>query len=128
MPRITVDGNTVDVSEDKRLVLAIEEAGVQIGHRCGGNARCTTCRVAFESGEPDTITKAEYDKLRDRELLGTHRLSCQIVCSQDMVCSSVMTLQNQGWTDTGPAPEPTVTPDPQVYLISELEQEDDSTT
>lgn len=128
MPRVTVDGKTVEVSEDKRLVLAIEEAGVEIGHRCGGNARCTTCRVSFDSGEPDTITRPEYDKLRERELLSTHRLSCQIVCSQDMVCHSVMTLQNQGWTDTGPALEPTVTPDAHLFLISELEQEDETET
>ena len=29
----------------KKLVLALEDAGIDILHRCGGNARCTTCRV-----------------------------------------------------------------------------------
>jgi ferredoxin len=49
MPKLTVEGfATVDVSEGKRLVLAIEQdAGVDILHACGGNARCTTCRVEF---------------------------------------------------------------------------------
>lgn len=112
MPKLTVAGKTVDVAEGKRLVLAIEEAGVAIGHRCGGHARCTTCRVTFESGEPTTMTSAEHDKLAERGLLGQYRLACQIVCDYDMAVAEVaMTKENQGWTDTGPAPEPTVTPE-----------------
>jgi ferredoxin len=31
----------------KKLVLAIEDAGIDILHRCGGNARCTTSRVSL---------------------------------------------------------------------------------
>jgi len=112
VPKLTVEGQTVDVAEGQRLVLAIEEAGVEIGHRCGGYARCTTCRVAFTEGEPATMTRAEYDKLSERGLLGQYRLSCQIVCDHDMAIAEVaMTKTNQGWTDTGPAPEPTVTPE-----------------
>ena len=44
MPRVEVDGvGAFDVEEGKRLVLAIEEdAGVDILHRCGSYARCTT--------------------------------------------------------------------------------------
>src|SRR5690349_8861121 len=61
MPKLSVEGfNTVDVESGKRLVLAIEQdAGVDILHTCGGNARCTTCRVEFVSGEPSPMTKAE---------------------------------------------------------------------
>ena len=122
MPRITIDGQTVDVAEGKRLVLAIEDAGIAIGHRCGGFARCTTCRVEFRRGEPATMTQAEYSKLRERELLGRYRLSCQIVCDHDMEVHPVMTLQSEeGWTDTGPPPEPTVTPEARWYPIEELE-------
>ena len=84
MPRLTVEGRTVDVTEGQRLVLAIESQGIPIGHRCGGFARCTTCRVEFQAGEPDTMTKAEYAILSTRELLGQVRLSCQIVCDHDM--------------------------------------------
>ena len=46
-----------------RLVRAIEGNGVDILHRGGGNARCTTCRVQFFAGEPDRMTVAEYDRL-----------------------------------------------------------------
>lgn len=121
MPKLTVAGQTVDVEPGKRLVLAIEEAGVEIGHRCGGHARCTTCRVAFADGEPTTMTRAEFDKLSERDLLGTHRLSCQIACDHDMAIAEVtMTRENQGWTDTGPAPEATITPEAVFHPIAEL--------
>jgi len=121
MPKLTVAGQTVDVAEGTRLVLAIEASGVEIGHRCGGHARCTTCRVAFADGEPAMLTRAEYDKLNERGLLGQYRLACQIVCDHDMSIAEVsMTKENQGWTDTGSAPEPTVTPDPTLYSMDLL--------
>ena len=54
MPKLTVEGyGSFEVPDGKRLVLAIEQdAGVDILHACGGNARCTTCRVEFIEGEP----------------------------------------------------------------------------
>lgn len=113
MPTLTVAGKTVEVAEGKRLVLAIEELGVNIGHRCGGHARCTTCRVAFTSGEPETITVAEYQRLQDVGIYGEYRLSCQITCTHDMACEAVMTLENQGWSDTGPHLADQVEPTPE---------------
>jgi len=119
MPKLTINGQTIEVALDKRLVLAIEESGVNIGHRCGGNARCTTCRVEFDSGEPERMTQAERSKLQERELLGQCRLSCQIVCTHDMSVRAIMTLENQeAWADTGPTPQPEITPDP-VWLSSQ---------
>ena len=75
MPKLTVeDFETVDVPDGKRLVRAIEEdAGVDILHACGGNARCTTCRVQFLSGEPTRMTKAEKLKIEERGLQGGPR-------------------------------------------------------
>jgi ferredoxin len=122
MPKLTVGGKTVEVPQGQRLVLAIEERGVDIGHRCGGHAKCTTCRVEFESGEPGTMTQAEYEKLTERGLFGQYRLSCQIACDQDMSVRPIMTLESEGWTDTGPALGPTVTPDATVYPIADLKQ------
>lgn len=113
MPKLSVLDKTIDVPAGRRLVLAIEDAGVRIGHRCGGNAACTTCRVAFESGEPDTMTEAEYRLLNERGLFGQYRLSCQIVCDRDMRLTPVMTADNQPqWKgDTGPATDETVKPE-----------------
>jgi ferredoxin len=128
MPKLTVDGQTVDVPEGKRLVLAIESSGVPIGHRCGGFARCTTCRVEFQAGEPDTMTRAEYAILSTRELLGQARLSCQIVCDHDMAVHPLMTQANQTWDTTGPAPEPTVTPEAAWFPKAELQQQPGTST
>jgi ferredoxin len=122
MPKLTIEGQAVEVEAGKKLVLAIEEAGVNIGHRCGGYAGCTTCRVAFSDGEPTTMTAAEHKKLVERNLFGEYRLSCQIVCDHDMQIAEVaMTRENQGWTDTGPAPEAGVTPEATFFPISDLQ-------
>ena len=125
MPKLTIvtDGGeqTVDVPADRRLVLAIEEQGVNIGHRCGGNARCTTCQVDVLAGEPDEMTAAEYAVLTTRGLYGQVRLACQLVTDRDMHVRPRMTRESQGWPDSGPAPEPTVTPEARWLPKSELE-------
>ena len=61
MPKLTVENvGEFEVPQGKRLVLALEDdAKVDQLHACGGNARCTTCRVEFVAGEPDTVTVAE---------------------------------------------------------------------
>ena len=115
MPHITANGKSGEVSRDRRLVLAIEDLGIDIGHRCGGKARCTTCRVEFISGEPDTMTEAEYLKLEEKGLLGRVRLSCQILCAHDMEVEPKQTKQSEGWPDTGPAPAERVEPEPKWH-------------
>jgi len=111
MPRLTVDGyGTFDVPADKRLVLAIEQdAGVDILHACGGNARCTTCRVEFIDGEPSKMTAAEKERLAARELVGV-RLSCQILCDHDMAVRAISRLEGSGRPDPGKTPEDSITP------------------
>lgn len=124
MPKLTIDENSAEFAADQRLVLAIEDLGVHIGHRCGGLARCTTCRVEFVSGEPEQMTRAEYDKLTEKGLLGQARLSCQLTCSQDMELRALMTLESvEGWTDTGPEPAPEVEPEAKWFPKSELSAE-----
>ena len=114
MPKLSVEGfATVDVESGKRLVLAIEQdAGVDILHACGGNARCTTCRVEFISGEPAPMTQAEKGKLEERALTGI-RLSCQIICDHDMTLRAISRLEGSGRPDPGKTPEPTIQPPPE---------------
>lgn len=114
MPKLTVEGfATVDVEQGKRLVLGIEQdAGVDILHACGGNARCTTCRVEFISGEPDRITAAEKAKLAECGLTGI-RLSCQIACEQDMTVRAISRLEGSGRPDPGGTPQETIQPPPE---------------
>lgn len=114
MPKLTItDAGEFDVEDGKRLVLAIEENGVDILHRCGGNAKCTTCRVEFQAGEPDKMTQAEHDKLAEQDNLGKFRLSCQILCEGDMSVTPLMTLTNMEMDDPGGTPEAHITPEPE---------------
>jgi len=114
MPNLTVEGFApVDVESGKRLVLAIEQdAGVDILHACGGNARCTTCRIEFVSGEPSRMTVAEKTKMAEKGLSGV-RLSCQITCDGDMTVRAISRLAGSGRPDAGRTPEPTIQPPPE---------------
>ena len=105
MPKLTVEGvGEFDVPQGKRLVLALEdEAKIDQLHACGGNARCTTCRVEFVAGEPDQMTQAEKSVLAARGLTGV-RLSCQIVCDHDMAVRAISRLAGSGRKDAGSAP------------------------
>jgi ferredoxin len=113
MSKLTVEGfGTVEVEEGKRLVLAIEQdAKVDVLHACGGNARCTTCRVEFVEGEPGRMTEAERSVLAAKGASGV-RLSCQIICDHDMTVRAISRLGGSGRPDSGPTPAPHITPPP----------------
>ncbi|QXD14891.1 (2Fe-2S)-binding protein [Rhodocaloribacter litoris] len=112
MPVVTIEGyGPCTVEAGVRLVRAIESCGVDIGHRCGGFARCTTCRVRFHDGEPEKMTRAEYEKLKSAGLLGEVRLACQIVVDRDMHVEPLMRVSEMGWSDPGPEPAPGVEPE-----------------
>ena len=113
MPKLTVEGvASVEVEHGKRLVNAIEQdAGVDILHACGGNARCTTCRVEFITGEPSRMTRAEQVRMREKGLTGV-RLSCQIPCDHDMTVRAISRLAGSGRPDAGAAPAVTIQPEP----------------
>jgi len=74
-----------DAEEGRKLVLALEDNGVDILHRCGGNARCTTCRVEILAGDPGEIGDPEKAILATKTDLNDHtRLSCQIRLMDDL--------------------------------------------
>lgn len=86
MPTVTVEGEkSFDVADGKKLVLGIEDAGIDIMHRCGGNARCTTCRVELLAGDAGPMGELERERLaREAELGPNIRLSCQIRVHGDL--------------------------------------------
>jgi len=114
MPKLTIEGvGTFDVPLNKRLVLALEEdGGIDQLHACGGNARCTTCRVEFIAGEPETSTKAERTVLAARGLTGV-RLSCQILTDRDMTVRAISRLAGSGRPDPGRKPQTFIEPPPE---------------
>lgn len=122
MPTITADGSSFEVEDGTRLVLALEDNGHDVSHRCGGHARCTTCRVAFTDGEPTAMTRAEFAKLGDDR--HDHRLSCQIVCDRDMAVTVLMPVSEMDYDDAGERPQDEVTPDPATFPVAELEADD----
>ena len=113
MPTLTVEGvGQFQVAEDKRLVLALtEDAKIDQLHACGGNARCTTCRVEFVAGEPEKMTVAERDVLAAKGVSGV-RLSCQIACDHDMAVRIISRLEGSGRKDAGHMPTPEIAPPP----------------
>ncbi len=112
MPRITVMRETFDVEPGKRLVLALEDSGLDVLHRCGGYAKCTTCRVRVFAGEPKQMTTAERDRLAEDGLIGQVRLACQIPCNQDMTVEPVWRLSTTEFIDSGRRPQDNITPEP----------------
>ena len=88
----------------KKLVLASEDAGVDILHRCGGNARCTTCRVEILEGDPGEMGDLERNRLAvEAELAPNIRLSCQIHVQSDLKVRVVNQASIRGM-DAGPRP------------------------
>ena len=105
MPMLTVEGvGSFEVPADKRLVNAlVDEAKVDQLHACGGNAKCTTCRVEFVAGEPATKTPGEVRALTAKGLSGV-RLSCQILCDHDMTVKVISRFEGSGRIDSGKRP------------------------
>lgn len=89
-----------EVEEGTKLALAIEQAGIDISHRCGGNARCTTCRVKFLSEEPQ-MQDAEHECLVEDGVLGQFRLSCQVRVDRDMDVEVLMPVSKADWDNPG---------------------------
>ncbi|HKP47404.1 MAG TPA: 2Fe-2S iron-sulfur cluster-binding protein [Pyrinomonadaceae bacterium] len=101
----TASGSQViDAPEGKKLVLAIEDAGIDILHRCGGNARCTTCRVEIHQGDPGEMGELERNRLAvETELADNVRLSCQIRVRDDLKVRVINQASVRGM-DAGPRP------------------------
>lgn len=107
MPQITVEGEkTFEVEAGKRLVLGLEDNGIDVLHRCGGLARCTTCRVEIVSGEVPPINEAEEKALqKEPGLIEQYRLSCQIRVENDLVVRVAKRSHLEGLAP-GPRPRP----------------------
>jgi ferredoxin len=109
MSKITAETATGTVAfeaeKGRKLVLCLEDNGVDIMHRCGGNARCTTCRVEILSGDPGEIGEAEKAILATKQDLSDHcRLSCQIRLNDDLHVKVINQASVAG-VDPGNRPE-----------------------
>jgi ferredoxin len=113
MPTIHVEGEQpFEAPHRKRLVLAIEDAGIDILHRCGGYGRCTTCRVEIRSGEAGPRTLHEIERLAGETFPAETRLSCQVLVQADLSLHVPLRLSSSGLTNAGPRPKDEITPPP----------------
>ena len=108
MPRIEAEAaqgtQAFDAEEGRKLVLAIEDAGIDILHRCGGNAKCTTCRVEVLAGDPGEIGDAERNRLAmETGLAENVRLSCQVRIIDDLKVRVINQASVRN-LDAGPRP------------------------
>jgi ferredoxin len=108
MPKIQAETATglveTEAPEGKKLVLTLEDAGIDILHRCGGNARCTTCRVEILEGDPGEMGELERNRLAiEAELEPNVRLSCQIRVKNDLKVRVINQVSVRG-IDAGPRP------------------------
>ena len=106
MPSIQIEGKgPIQAETGTKLVLALEDNGVDILHRCGGNARCTTCRVEILAGDAGPIGEAEAAIRETKGITDPHiRLSCQIRVQADLSVKPIMTVSESGM-EPGKRPE-----------------------
>ena len=106
MVSIEAEGlKTFEAEEGRRLVLVIEDAGIDILHRCGGQAKCTTCRVEVLEGDAGEMNSRERERLaREEQLTENTRLSCQIIVRQPLKVRVLRRLSESGLSDAGPRP------------------------
>ena len=98
-----------EVEDGRRLVLAIEDSGIDILHRCGGHARCTTCRVEVVEGDAGEMNEREQARLaREQDLAPNVRLSCQILVHAPLKVRVLRRLSETDMSDAGPRPDETI--------------------
>lgn len=104
MPYVTVWGQEpFEVEQGKKLVLALEDNGVHILHRCGGQAKCTTCRVEVLAGMFSDVTTIEKNAFSEKGIEDHLRLSCQIRVTEDITVRPILTVESSG-KNAGPRP------------------------
>ena len=108
MPRIEAETaagkQSFEAEAGRKLVLAIEDAGIDILHRCGGNAKCTTCRVEVLAGDPGELGNLERNRLAAETGLAENvRLSCQVRVRDDL---KVRVINQSSVRGIAPGPRP----------------------
>jgi ferredoxin len=99
-----IDYRSFEGEEGKKLVNVLEDNGVDILHRCGGNSKCTSCRVEVLEGDFGPKSDQETQTLAAKGFNDENvRLSCQIRVSGDATVKAIMTKTNSN-LEPGPRP------------------------
>src|SRR3954468_10190872 len=88
MHRITyvIDGRTAPIGDGETILRASLRAGIPHAHACGGQARCSTCRVQIVEGLDHCLPRNEReDALATRLHFAPEiRLACQTAVIGDV--------------------------------------------
>jgi adenylate cyclase len=88
MPQVylTPDQRTIDCRPGETLLAAALRHGVDHAHACGGNARCSTCRVVILAGNEHCSPSEGEEAALSRQLNfpGNMRLACQTRVNGDV--------------------------------------------
>ncbi|GAB3199251.1 2Fe-2S ferredoxin [Pontibacter aydingkolensis] len=94
MPMLTVQNLSelkVKVGEGQTLLKAIQAAGMDWMHACGGKGRCTTCRIIVVQGMEHLgpLTEGEKRYRSNHRLKDNERLTCQCTLENGDVTGKV---------------------------------------
>ncbi len=80
------DGQTIEIGRETTLLRASLDAGIAHTHVCGGNAKCSTCRVLVTEGLAHCCPRNEREArlARDRHFSADIRLACHTTVSGDV--------------------------------------------
>lgn len=80
------DGKTIEVGSDTTLLRASLDHGIAHTHVCGGNAKCSTCRVLVTEGLGHCCARNEREArlAADRHFSADIRLACQTTVNGDV--------------------------------------------
>jgi len=86
--RILPEDRGLDIDETESILHASLRAGIPHVHACGGNARCSTCRVFIVSGKEACLPRGEKEaRLVEKLHFGPEiRLACQTKIVGDVTC------------------------------------------
>jgi adenylate cyclase len=88
MPKIhyLTDGRTIEIGSDTTLLRGSLDHGIAHTHVCGGNAKCSTCRVLVIDGLGHCCRRNEREArlAEDRHFSADIRLACQTTVSGDV--------------------------------------------
>jgi ferredoxin len=85
MPKIEINGQTVEGFTDESLLGMARRYNAHIGYACGGHGLCQTCEVIVDTGAfaLSEVTDVEKAWLNTDKLQQGHRLACQAHIAKD---------------------------------------------
>ena len=89
MSKLTVQNlgdATINVGAAQTVLNALQAAGIDWMHACGGKGRCTSCRMLVKSGldQISPLTAAEQKYREAGRLKPNERLTCQCTLQGDV--------------------------------------------